>query len=347
MIDKIRVGAKIMRGMFLGVNDFFSVEFMVTDRCNLMCKYCCNPYAVGDREHGYEMSMEEIKNAFSKLDMLGIQRLNISGGEPLLRNDITDIIEAALAHKFIVTLTTNGVLVPKYLHILSKLSFLVISIDGQKDTQDYTRGEGSFLLALNALELSRAKGIKVLISAAVSSKTTQQDLSFLISLCKSYNVRCILQPVWNLYSYPEWYKRHEKVQELIPSYSKVKDLVAYLQMHPDRNMIFGGSHYLKYLSNLYKKFDQGKGAMAACLARRFFLVILPDGTVSNCSLRPQDTLSKEPVQRCSIDEIKRAKIKPVKCFVCYCYPVKVLNDFATMNFWSILDFLIHYKDIGL
>jgi len=97
MIDKIRVGAKIIRGMFLGVNDFFSVEFMVTDRCNLTCKYCGNSYAVGDKEHGYEMSMEEIENAFLKLDMLGIQRLNISGGEPLLRKDIADIIKAALA----------------------------------------------------------------------------------------------------------------------------------------------------------------------------------------------------------------------------------------------------------
>jgi len=347
MIDKIRVGAKIIRGMFLGVNDFFSVEFMVTDRCNLTCKYCGNSYAVGDKEHGYEMSMEEIENAFLKLDMLGIQRLNISGGEPLLRKDIADIIKAALAHKFIVTLTTNGILVPDYLHILSKLSLLIISIDGQKDTQDYTRGEGSFRLALNALELSRSKGINVLLSAAVSSKTTQQDLSYLINLCKSHNTRCILQPIWNLHSYPEWYKRHSKVQELIPSYSKIKNLVAYLEMHPDKDKIFGGGHYLKYLINLYKKLEQGKGAMATCLARRHFLVILPDGEMSNCTLRSQDTLLEEPIQRCSIKEIRGARIKPVKCFVCYCYPIKVLNDFATMNFGPILDFLIHYKDIKL
>lgn len=347
MIDKIRVGAKIIRGMFLGANDFFSVEFMVTDRCNLKCKYCCNPYSVGDKQHGYEMSLEEIEDVFSKLDMLGIQRLNISGGEPLLRKDITDIIKAALAHKFTVSLTTNGILVPNYLDILSKLSFLIISLDGEKDTHDYTRGEGSFRLALNALELSRAKGINVFLSAAVSSKTRQRDLSFLTGLCKKHNTRCILQPIWNLYSYPEWYKRHEKVKELIPSYSKVKDLVAYLQMHADKNKIFGGDHYLKYLSGLYKKFEQGKAAMTTCLARRFFLVILPDGTVSTCSLRPQDTLLEEPIQSCSTDAIKRAKIRPVKCFVCYCYPVKVLNDFATMNAGSILDFLIHYKDIGL
>jgi len=264
-----------------------------------------------------------------------------------LRRDITDIIKAALTHKFTVSLTTNGILVPNYLDILSKLSFLIISLDGEKDTHDYTRGEGSFRLALNALELSRAKGINVFLSAAVSSKTRQQDISFLINLCKSYNTRCILQPIWNLYSYPEWYRRHEKVQELIPNYSKVKDLVAYLQMHADKSKIFGGNHYLKYLPNIYKRFEQGRAAMSACLARRFFLVILPDGTISNCSLRPQDTLLKKPIQRCSIDEIRKAKIKPLKCFVCYCYPVKVLNDFATMNVGSILDFLTHYKDIGL
>jgi|GEM_PF-2478432 len=347
MIDKIRVGAKIIRGKFLGANSFISAEFMVTDRCNLKCKYCCNPYSVGDREHGYEMSLEEINDAFLKLDMLGIQRLNISGGEPLLRKDIADIIKAASARKFSVSLTTNGTLVPHYLDILSKLSLLTISLDGQQDTQDYTRGEGSFRLALNALELSRAKGINVLISAAVSSKTTQQDLSFLTGLCKKYNTRCILQPIWNLYSYPEWYTRHEKVKELIPDYSKVKDLVKYLEKQADKNMIFGGSHYLRYLSSLYKKYEQGKAAMAACLARRFFLVILPDGMMSNCSLRPQDMLFKEPIQRCSINEIKGLKIKPTKCFVCYCYPIKVLNDFAAMHVGSILDFLIHYKDIRL
>ncbi len=347
MIDKIRVGTKIIRGKFFGVNDFISAEFMVTDRCNLMCKYCCNPYSVGDKEHGYEMNLEEMNDAFLKLDMLGIQRINISGGEPLLREDIADIIKAALARKFAVSLTTNGILVARYLDILSKLSLLTISLDGTKETHDYARGEGSFHLAFNALELSRAKGINVLISAAVSSKTTLHDLSFLTGLCKKYNTRCILQPIWNLYSYPEWYKRHDKVKELIPSYSKVKDLVAYLQMHPDKNMIFGGNHYLKYLSSLYKKYEQGKAAMTTCLARRFFLVILPDGVVSNCSLRPQDTLLKEPIHKCSLEAIRRVKIKPLKCFVCYCYPVKVLNDFATMNLGSILDFFMHYKDMRL
>ncbi|MDW7732047.1 MAG: GTP 3',8-cyclase MoaA [Methanolobus sp.] len=83
-----------------------SLRMSITNRCNLNCIYCHNE---GDPGSVMEMSVETIVNIVRAAADLGVDRLKISGGEPLLRKDLEDIL-AALPPLKDVSLTTNAIL---------------------------------------------------------------------------------------------------------------------------------------------------------------------------------------------------------------------------------------------
>lgn len=84
----------------------------VTDRCNLRCYYCMPAWGVDFRPHAAILSFEEITRVVGVAARLGIRKLRLTGGEPLVRKGICDLV-AMLAHIpgiEDVALTTNAVL---------------------------------------------------------------------------------------------------------------------------------------------------------------------------------------------------------------------------------------------
>lgn len=77
----------------------------VTQRCDFNCLYC---HGEGELNPRRELSVEEIERAASAASSLGISRFKITGGEPLLRMDIVDVIKAISSHAEEVSMTTNG-----------------------------------------------------------------------------------------------------------------------------------------------------------------------------------------------------------------------------------------------
>jgi radical SAM protein with 4Fe4S-binding SPASM domain len=86
----------------------------LTNRCNGSCKYCFHP----DKHNREELSTEQLLTVIDKLDHSGIMFLSLTGGEPLLREDITLLLERVFSHDFfVVALFTNGSLLTRN-HIL-------------------------------------------------------------------------------------------------------------------------------------------------------------------------------------------------------------------------------------
>lgn len=83
-----------------------SLRMSITDRCNLNCIYCHNEGSMGSSG---EMSVETISNIVHVAAGFGVNRLKLSGGEPLLRKDLEDIL-VSLPPLRDVSMTTNGVL---------------------------------------------------------------------------------------------------------------------------------------------------------------------------------------------------------------------------------------------
>lgn len=88
-----------------------SLRISVTQRCNLKCFYC---HKEGQDATEEEMSPSEIEKIIEIGTKLGMTKLKLSGGEPLLREDIYDIIQRASNHIHDISLTTNGTLLDQY-----------------------------------------------------------------------------------------------------------------------------------------------------------------------------------------------------------------------------------------
>lgn len=109
------------------------LRLSVTDKCNLNCLYCGHP---GDAKHVREndiLGIDEIEKLVSSLVFFGIRRVRVTGGEPLLRHDITDLISMLNGLKGIeeISMTTNGVYLADKAAELKKsgLDRINISID--------------------------------------------------------------------------------------------------------------------------------------------------------------------------------------------------------------------------
>lgn len=92
-----------------------SIEYLrlsITDRCNLRCRYCMPEDGVAPLAHGDILSYEELLRVAAGCVALGIRKIRVTGGEPLVRRGVVDFIAqlATLAGEPEVTLTTNGVL---------------------------------------------------------------------------------------------------------------------------------------------------------------------------------------------------------------------------------------------
>ncbi|UCG46637.1 MAG: GTP 3',8-cyclase MoaA [Phycisphaerales bacterium] len=121
----------------------------VTDRCNLRCVYCNPPGGHAVMERGELLSFEEIQRLVRLCAECGIRRVRLTGGEPLVREDIADLVRGLAGIPGIeeVSLTTNGVLLGGMAGRLREagLRRVNISIDSA-ERRCYERITGSDLL---------------------------------------------------------------------------------------------------------------------------------------------------------------------------------------------------------
>ncbi len=92
------------------------LRISITDRCNLRCVYCMSEEGVEQTCHSSILSYEEILNVVSAGAELGISKIRITGGEPLVRKNVVELIKGLAAIPGIndLAMTTNGILLPRF-----------------------------------------------------------------------------------------------------------------------------------------------------------------------------------------------------------------------------------------
>ena len=95
--------------------DITYLRISVTDKCNLRCRYCMPEEGVCKKNHTDMLTEDEIIMAVEAAASLGIRKIRITGGEPLVKKNIVSICRRAAAVPGIeeVCLTTNGILLPQ------------------------------------------------------------------------------------------------------------------------------------------------------------------------------------------------------------------------------------------
>ena len=95
--------------------DITYLRISVTDKCNLRCRYCMPEEGVCKKNHTDMLTEDEIILAVEAAASLGIRKIRITGGEPLVKKNIVSICRRVAAVEGIeeVCLTTNGILLPQ------------------------------------------------------------------------------------------------------------------------------------------------------------------------------------------------------------------------------------------
>lgn len=142
--------------------DIEYLRVSITDRCNLRCKYCMGDKDIVFLPKDEILSVEEIKRVVEIFSELGVKKVRITGGEPLVRKNFREIIQGIDSIDTIdeISLTTNGISLEEELEFLrsKKIYSLNISLDTLKEElyREITGGELSKVLSSikRALELN-------------------------------------------------------------------------------------------------------------------------------------------------------------------------------------------------
>ncbi|MCG8684164.1 MAG: radical SAM protein, partial [Desulfobacterales bacterium] len=139
------------------------VVWNTTQRCNLKCVHCYSHSH--DRDYENELSTEEGFKLLDDLAEFGVPVVLFSGGEPLTRKDLPELIKRAKSNGLRAVISTNGTLITQEraeLFAELGLSYVGVSLDGLRDTNDKFRGiPGAFDKALAGIRNCKAAGVKV------------------------------------------------------------------------------------------------------------------------------------------------------------------------------------------
>ncbi len=161
----------------------------ITDRCNLRCTYCMPAEGVKLMEHKDILSFEEIVMVITEAVSLGITKVRITGGEPLVRKGIVALIEKIAAIEGILDfgLTTNGILLSAFAGDLAKAGLHRINIS--LDTLDpekfraITRG-GDIHKVFEGIEAALKAGLTpVKINCVVRNSSDEPDAQAVRDYC--------------------------------------------------------------------------------------------------------------------------------------------------------------------
>ncbi len=137
----------------------------VTDRCNLRCRYCVGPEGVKLLPRDRILSFEEIVAVVDQAVRLGVRKVRLTGGEPLVRRDISGLVAAISRIRGVedLALSTNGVLLQQHARELGRagLKRVNVSLD-TTDPDSYrqlTRG-GEVSRVLAGITEARAVGLE-------------------------------------------------------------------------------------------------------------------------------------------------------------------------------------------
>jgi len=153
-----------------------AVELAVTYDCNLACSYCSSANLY-QKDKPY-LTLEEIKMTITELIKQGAFVINLTGGEPLLREDLFDIILFIKKTKALVTLLTNGHLLTR--ECVSNLK--KISVDAiQVSINNYT----SLNNLLPGIEDVKSSGLRMVISTIITNENIKSgEIKEIIKFCK-------------------------------------------------------------------------------------------------------------------------------------------------------------------
>jgi Fe-coproporphyrin III synthase len=151
------------------------VVWNITRTCNLKCVHCYNDSGVGKPSN--EVTTDKAKSVLDDLADFGIPSVLFSGGEPLMRHDLFELIEHAVGKGLRAVISTNGTLIEKDKAQRIKelgVSYVGISLDGIGPVNDKFRGvEGAFDRTVKGIRNCQEAGVRVGLRLTLTGQNVQ------------------------------------------------------------------------------------------------------------------------------------------------------------------------------
>lgn len=165
------------------------IRISVTDRCNLRCVYCMPEEGITPLTHQEILTFEELERVCTCAAKLGIRKIKLTGGEPLVRLGIVDLVKRlkAIAGIEQVTLTTNGVLLGEMASGLANagLDGVNVSLDtlDRKEFSCITRRD-ELPRVLSGIDHAIKAGLRLKINCVPTGKSDLEELMKIAAIAK-------------------------------------------------------------------------------------------------------------------------------------------------------------------
>ena len=167
-----------------------SLRITLTNRCNVNCVYCHHDGMVSSKQ---EMTADELYTICKIAKSLGVKKIRLSGGEPLIRKDIVEVVEKIASLNFKdISMTTNGTMLEKYAQDLKDagLDRVNVSLD------TLNRETYEFITRKDYLESAKAGILKavevglypVKINMVIMKDINQNEVKDMFKFCKENNI---------------------------------------------------------------------------------------------------------------------------------------------------------------
>ncbi len=277
----------------------FSLRISITNRCNVKCFYCHHDGIIPQK---YEMTADEIYRVAKIASDIGVRKIRLSGGEPLIRDDIVEIVQKISSIGFKdIALTTNGTLLGKYAQELKKagLNRVNVSFDtlNPETYRFITRRDYIDKAKEGIIKASEAGLYPVKVNMVVMKDINHHEIWDMFQFCKENNAILQLIELLKTETCPDndfFDEYHYEMDELENELTEISDDVKTRQFMQDRKKYFleGGE------IEIVKPMDNTEFCKNCTRLR-----ITPDGKIKPCLLRNDNLVDLiEPIRLGYSDE---------------------------------------------
>jgi radical SAM protein with 4Fe4S-binding SPASM domain len=269
----------------------------ITRRCNLRCVHCRSSSELEVSKHP-DSDFHTATKIIDSICDFAKPVVVLTGGEPLLRDDVFEIATYGTKKGLRMCLATNGTLLTKA-HcqkiIKAGIKMVALSLDGASaSTHDTFRHQaGAFESTINATKLLKEHRIDFLINSSFT-KHNQQDIVPCFRLAKKLGAKA-----WYLFMVIPTGRGEELLEELIPPKDYDEILAWHYQMEQEEHEMLirptCAPHYYRYRFERYKKEKNTRksrplsfspGGSKGCLAGQTIALLDVDGNLMPCSYLP-------------------------------------------------------------
>ncbi len=282
------------------------IAWEITGRCNLNCIHCRSSSTMGSDEGDF--TLEEAKALIDDITSFAQPVVVLSGGEPLLREDVFDIAAYGTSRGLRMALATNGALVNDAICSRIKESgirIVSLSLDGSTAAihDDFRKQPGAFEATLRAAEHFRRNGIEFLVNSSFT-KRNQQDIPNVYQLAKEIGATA-----WYMFMIVPMGRGEDLMAELISKedYDEIlkwhfnmeleeKDMLVRPTCAPHYYRIVQQEAKAKGIDFQRRNLKFGTGGGKGCIAAQSIAFIGSRGDVQPCSYFPMSAgnIKKQP-----------------------------------------------------